>query len=98
MGEIEDKLRQLPVEGYVFLNIRALNTEENNATFERFKEYSKKFCGNNYTLAIQRLMDTIADSEKYEQVFVQLADLNSRVSELERGNSSEEQKEETGVF
>jgi hypothetical protein len=103
MEKIEDALRKLPVEGFICLHIRAVNTKNNSEIHEAFRQFAKAECDDNYTIALKTLMGGFNSDSNYVELADKVAQLNAeviqltaRIAELEHKNSNKD--DEDGTF
>ena len=103
MDTIAAELRKLPVEGFIWLHVRATNTKNNAEIHDAFRAFAKAECDDNYTIALKTLMGGFDSDDKYLALEKELQDLKSehiqlkiRVKELEE--KGHESKEDDGTF
>lgn len=81
-------------EGFIRFSIKAEDTEKNVAVHEGFKEFARVECGDDYTLALQILLNNYDMDWKLQEVYAAIADLRAKV---ESGVEDNKEKDE-GVF
>jgi hypothetical protein len=91
-------LTGLDVPGYIKFTIKADDTIENSTVHEAFKEMARIECGNDYTLALRKLLEYYERDAKFASLYDLIADLSVRVSELEAlaSQTVEQPEEEDG--
>jgi hypothetical protein len=82
--ELEEALRKLPVEGYVWLNIRATNTPENVAIHTAFKDFCKQECDDNYTIGLKVLLGGFSLDGSVPELVSKVKELEEKVSVLQK--------------
>ena len=82
-------LRDLGINGYRTLFIKAKDTEENEAILESFKAFAKIEAGDNYTLALKLLLNSYSDDAKYDILADRLIALEDEVHKVETPKEAE---------
>ena len=88
-------LRKMSWEGFIGFSVKAKDTEENAGVHTKFREYAKKQCDGNYTLAIKLLLDYVESDYKYQSLFEQILDLGTELDEIKvKVNEDKKEKDE----
>jgi hypothetical protein len=100
--DINEELRKLPVEGYIWLNIRSTNTSTNVETHKAFKSFAKIETDDNYTQAIKKLLeywDLFHNQSQIPELLGKIHLLEERVEQLEQKVESQRKEDkDEGVF
>lgn len=93
-------LKGLDVPGYVKFTIKADDNIENNTVHEAFKEMAKVECGNDYTLALRKLLEYYERDAKFDSLYSLIVELDQRITVIEQALSDEpvEEEEDGGSF
>lgn len=94
MTEIEKKLRDISPDGYIWLNIRSKHTEHNEDIQNSFKNYAKEVCEDNYTMALERLLNATLSDAKTELLWNAIEQIHQRIDALEASLSKDEEEKE----
>lgn len=104
MDKIADELRKLPVEGFIWLHVRAVNTKNNSEIHEAFKQFAKEQCDDNYTIALKTLMGGYTTDDRsailereVQELKSSMLELKIRVKELEE-KKNPDSEDEDGTF
>ena len=97
--ELAKEMRKLDVDGYIRFNIRAKNTAHNEEVHKEFQTYAKEVCDDNYTLALERLLEYVRSDAKTEMLWEAIKELHTRIDEVEpKTNEPVPKKEGTVSF
>lgn len=80
--QLQDDLRELPVDGFIRFSIKAENTEKNSAIHLGFKAFAKMECNDDYTSALEKLLTYYQDEAKYESLWDNIRHLKEEMDEL----------------
>ena len=102
--EMAGQVRNLLGEnGFIYLGVKARNTERNQATLDAFRLFCKEEADNDYTLGLRILLKGFEEDFKYAAVRdlvmenkVQIDELRNKITDLEAQLKSK--KEDTGAF
>ena len=81
--ELAKEMRKLGEDGFIRFNIRAKNTEHNEEVHKAFQLYAKEVCDDNYTLALERLLDAVESDAKTEMLWEAIKEVHGRIDEVE---------------
>lgn len=93
-------LRSMTPNGYIFIGIKADDTEKNCAIHEAFRQMaSVEFpdTHDNYTLTLGKLLEYYETDGKIESLWQAIAEINARLDELETKTRVPKQKD-SGLF
>jgi hypothetical protein len=80
---MNDRLRELPVdEKYLFIGIRADDTEQNAAIHNGFRMLARIECRNDYTMTLGKLLEYYEGDAKTEMLWAAVQELKEKVDEL----------------
>ena len=94
-------LRDISNEGFIFLGIKAKDTEDNQKTHAAFREFCKTETDNNYTQGLRKLMEYYQSDFKYEMIYHQINDINTTLLDLKTsvvGLQNTPKKDDSGTF
>lgn len=93
-------LKGLDVPGYVKFTIKADDNIENNTIHEAFKEMARVECGNDYTLAIRKLLEYYERDAKFDSLYHLIVELDQRITVIEQSllDEPEESEDDEGAF
>ena len=96
MNEIETNVKKMNLrdlaEGTIGFNIKAKDTEQNQAIHDAFREFCKIESDNNYTLGISKLLEYYQSDFKYEMLYESLNELKVLVDDLKSSVVTLQQK------
>ena len=90
MTDIEKNLRGISPDGYLWLNIRSKHNEHNEKVQKDFREYAKATCEDDYTRALQNLLDYAVSDAKTEMLWDAINGLQAQIEELKAEHNVEE--------
>ena len=82
------------VPGFIGLSMRSYDTEQNVKIYQAFREMAKVECRNDYTLALEKLLEYYQVDAKTEILWDAMNKLTERIYALEK--KSEEPKKDEG--
>jgi len=107
MVEVETDIKKMNLRsiapGFIGFNVKARDTEANQATHDSFREFCKVETDRNYTQGLNKLLDYYAGDYKYEMIYstiqevkVLIEDLRSSVISLQ--SKPKEDEEDSSSF
>lgn len=91
-----------PGQAWIRLIMKAEDTEHNRQIHNEFREYSRAYCKNDYTLALERLMRADEFNAKTEilskHILTLEQELNALRMELSESEEVDEEQDDNGVF
>lgn len=91
---MQDNLRELGVPGFIFLRMRAEDTEQNQKIHNAFREFAEVECKNDYTLALGKLIEYYQADAKTEMLWEAILRVEQRVALIEAQLAVPQPKEE----
>ena len=104
MVEVETDIKKMNLRsiapGFIGFNVKARDTEANQATHDSFREFCKVETDRNYTQGLNKLLEYYSGDYKYEMIYetiqevkVLIEDLRSSVITLQETPKVEEDEE-----
>lgn len=90
------KLSELDVPGFIYLKLRAEDSETNRKVFDAFRMMAKVECRNDYTIALRKLLEYYEADAKIELLWRAMQAMENRIEELERAKTTKHNDE--GAF
>ena len=98
MDKIKKGFEDIGVEPFIRFSIKAVDTEENNAVHNSFREFCKVECDNSYTLGLRKLLEYYQHDFKIEMMWEAIKDVQNKVLVLEDNKDKKDKTEQTDMF
>ena len=92
MNKVEsgiDTLEKMGVNGYVGFSIKAKDNKHNRAIVTSFLDFARIECGNNYTIAIKKLLENNQKDYLLEVISMKVVELENRINELTKSKTKQ---------
>jgi hypothetical protein len=91
-------MKGLDVPGYIYLKIRARDTEANAAVIQGFRQMAVIECDNDYTQTLAKLLEYYQADAKTEMLWEELRALKMLVAELSQKIETKNKEEDDERF
>lgn len=100
---MEVNLRELSEQGFIRFSIKDKDTPQNQAIHDGFREFARVECRDNYTVALEKLLEYYQSDAKFEILWDKIQELEQRVAVLQtRWDSAQVEKvvkkDDEGMF
>ena len=86
MVEVETDIKKMNLRsiapGFIGFNVKARDTEANQATHDSFREFCKVETDRNYTQGLNKLLDYYAGDYKYEMIYETIQEVKVLIEDL----------------
>ncbi len=83
MDEVDVNLRGLAEQGFIRFSIRDKDTPQNQAIHDGFREFARVECRDNYTVALEKLLEYYQADAKFEMLWDKVQEFEARIAALQ---------------